>query len=1623
MSPSLHDDNGDGYPDFLWHDVPTRQVRVKRWSPGHGAFETGTPTRVRSASGKDDESYLTLDVNGDGNGDLVHVPKSSSGTERLRVYHHNTAGRAHLITAITNGLGAETDITYESLGTTDAYVRIAGLHSTPAEERCFDWQPGPGVYWLGLTGGKYCYTVEAALEDADAFYKALNDPWPGLTDPVTGTAGAPVLELMGPLYVVTRVDSSAPTAADVNAKSGIGYVYEQGKVQAAGRGLLGFKTLTTVDLQTGVRTTTTYRQDFPYIGLPLETAVKTAGMDGKLLRSSVNTWRLQGYASAWNARTVSSGTRAGTGSARLGPLQPYLETSVETVYDLPATVNGTETAGAKLTTVTTATEVDGYGNPTNITATTVDHANNKRFQQVTANTYGAASDTWSKEFGRLTKTDVTRKRDEAGDGTYETTGRRTSSFTYYTTETSQKGLLHTEVREAILDGNGDIDIPAHTTSYNYDKFGNRVRAAQTAGSATRCDHDTLAYDTYGRFVVAEKDCLGRLVRRLSTYNAHGLPTRTERVINVDSSNTVTAVVRTTHSYTAGGRLYFSHGADGSYTGTAWKACGSGCPAGAAYYIETRQAGGGVSREYRDALDRVVRRETKGFAQNTWISADTAYDNLGRVARQSEPYHVVTDRSWSMFSYDLLGRIVRTVLPDYKTGSDGVNSVVTVSYAGRVATTTNGKAQRQVETRNALDEVIRTADHAGTAVTHSYNAWGQVTGTTTSGTGVSAVTVTMAYDARGRRTGVTDPDRGAWTYAWNGFDELVTQTDALGNYQALTYDGLGRVSARRDYRPRQTSPSATTQWQYDPANGLGQLGEVREMLFSGHLRRHRYDRLGRPDTTMQRLGRDGTYYSKQTYDAYGRVHQVFDATRERNTAAAWEDNVVEVQYNGQGYAHRWVDGVQVNNKTRRTYRTITSRDARGNVTGETLGGGAIRTTRAFDAKTGRIESITSEDVLDRQVQALTYEWDLVGNLTGRGETSVGKMLTEAFTYDTLNRLTRAQVREETGETTPPVVRAARTVTYDALGNITNKTGVGNYTYGTGTAAPGPHALVQAGNLSYTYDANGNVLTEAGANRRTTRRLGYTPFNKVSTITRGTHTTTFLYGADRSRIRRTDAVRTGSGTSTTTTLYLSNVEKVIAPDGSFTWKRYIADGVLIEQRYDNTGARTGADTRFLLYDHLGSIDVITNVIGTVEQDMSFDAWGQRRAAPDWTVLALLRLTDTAHGRTTTRGFTGHEMLDAVGIIHMNGRIYDPKLGRFLQADPVIQFPNYSQSRNRYSYVLNNPLNATDPTGYFIGKLFRKLVGIAVNGIFGELLFSKIPGFRQLSTLAHCLSGNALLCGAAAAGNAYAGGASLKQALKAGIFSYVSAQAFTAVGDYFQAIGATGGIGHLGAHALTGGVLAELQGGEFGHGFLSAGVAFGVGQVGIKQGWSVEAQFVSRVVSAGTVSEITGGKFANGAVTAAFAFVYNESRHQQRLVQRRIKVTSGVDENGEHYYRVRGMICRLSNECSIDYADEVFGTVNRNDIPFTDDDMRTGNHDLIGGNPVRHEHDIDLRTSINYTREGHIFYPGKVTHRVHFENDVLYYDVIGEGPGMFPRTNNFLGRITFRPGVYDIVKQYGR
>ena len=82
-------------------------------------------------------------------------------------------------------------------------------------------------------------------------------------------------------------------------------------------------------------------------------------------------------------------------------------------------------------------------------------------------------------------------------------------------------------------------------------------------------------------------------------------------------------------------------------------------------------------------------------------------------------------------------------------------------------------------------------------------------------------------------------------------------------------------------------------------------------------------------------------------------------------------------------------------------------------------------------------------------------------------------------------------------------------------------------------------------------------------------------------------------------------------------------------------------------------------------------------------------------------------------TPRGFTDHEHLDDFTLVHMNARVYDPKLGRFLSPDPFIQFPESTQGLNRYTYTLNNPLSFTDPTGHFLSESFAEGLEGSIGG----------------------------------------------------------------------------------------------------------------------------------------------------------------------------------------------------------------------------------------------------------------------------------------------------------------------
>ncbi|MEO5368436.1 MAG: RHS repeat-associated core domain-containing protein, partial [Magnetococcus sp. WYHC-3] len=141
----------------------------------------------------------------------------------------------------------------------------------------------------------------------------------------------------------------------------------------------------------------------------------------------------------------------------------------------------------------------------------------------------------------------------------------------------------------------------------------------------------------------------------------------------------------------------------------------------------------------------------------------------------------------------------------------------------------------------------------------------------------------------------------------------------------------------------------------------------------------------------------------------------------------------------------------------------------------------------------------------------------------------------------------------------------------------------------------------------------------------------------------------------------------------------------------------------------------DFRGIFTDALGSVDTRTGPQGTVTERMSHDSHGRLRGG-NW-----ISPPDPATPYDS-RGYGGHENLRDMELVHMGGRVYDPVLGRFLSADPFIQWPDLSQSHNRYAYALNNPLRFTDPSGYLIDKLFEFITGAVVYGL-GEIFDSDL------------------------------------------------------------------------------------------------------------------------------------------------------------------------------------------------------------------------------------------------------------------------------------------------------------
>lgn len=383
------------------------------------------------------------------------------------------------------------------------------------------------------------------------------------------------------------------------------------------------------------------------------------------------------------------------------------------------------------------------------------------------------------------------------------------------------------------------------------------------------------------------------------------------------------------------------------------------------------------------------------------------------------------------------------------------------------------------------------------------------------------------------------------------------------------------------------------------------------------------------------------------------------------------------------------------------------------------------------------------------------------------------------------------------------------------------------------------------------------------------IKYTSFNKIkeviATRNNGIRDIRFVYmmayGPDKTRCMQGLYPQGGPGTNYNCKYYVGNIYDEAHNNGKILKQDYIyANGNLVAIHQTNQG---NEKMLYVHLDNLGSIWAYTDENGEITEELNYDPWGRKRNPETWDYY-----TGYKHLTSSDRGFGGHEQMDFMDMVNMDGRMYDPYLGRFLSPDPYVQAPDNTQSLNRYAYCLNNPLSYTDPTGYsWIGNFISAAIGIAVSietggfgGTFLGVMASAACGGASSAFVSSMMNGNNLWT---ATKTAFVGGC------------------WGAVGGMTNyGIGSIGGDWYtrIALHSVSDASMEALQGGHFDHGLLvgmvSASGAEALATYGSNM--SSTSMIACEAALGGVVSELGGGKFANGAMTAAFQMMYNHMSH---------------------------------------------------------------------------------------------------------------------------------------------------
>ncbi|TQV74916.1 hypothetical protein FLL45_08120 [Aliikangiella marina] len=1068
--------------------------------------------------------------------------------------------------------------------------------------------------------------------------------------------GSQVKDVRGSIYLVEstrKMSGDLTTCGVTDCYEFMDFEYTGLKAQVD-RGILGYRKFKVTDHIQNRTIDNEYRLDFPHTG-KLISRTTTHGYNSDQFKETTNVT----YATNSIGRSYASQTTTQT-------------------WDKNFPISSTLVVNSN---------VDEFARPGKVVSTITDSVSNDVFTTTEEVTYGFLQFYGGRPSKRVTKYDRTG----------ETQIKQVAEFDYF----AATGLLKSKTIDPTSDQgtSGANELNQNyglTETYSRDDFGN-VTSTTISGDDGIQRYAEVEYDLSGRF--AEKQ------RAYPNYpditDVIETSTAYHPIFGTKTSQT-SANGQTTHfGYSRLGRLNFEYAPNGTTTTTKQTFCSvaGDCPTRAFFKEEITNSHGPDSVIYFDDMGRKVLEKTEMLACHNmaslanvcsdgadvkWVYKLYAYNNKGFKTVESRPYFegelpAVTNfntlflaEGYATFESDSRGRAITEYRAD--------RSKWTTSYNGLTSTITNPANNTTTKKVNVVGELVEMIDADGQKVEYAYDALGSLrlvrrSHSTISGSSGFIDTV-IESDHLGRKVSMNDPDKGLVEYRYNSVGEMIWQKDNKGQVSEFDFDSMGRQIESRAYTDYDNLVlDHHTRTFYDTAvNGLGLVSEEEDLL-NGIIQTYSYNVMSQVTRTKTTYSNGREFYSDVVYDDLFRVKETYDASHERaGIAYEYYDNYLVKKTDLQSGLGLW---------------KFLEADALGNIRIFENGNGVVN-YQQHNQNDGSLEYIMALRNNYTDIQHNLYNFDNLGNLEYRDDIVVG--MKEFFNYDTLNRVDDWRV-----EYTQGMLNQVQTfdVNYDHLGNISDKTGMGNYTYGEticGVKA-GPHAVTTAGSNTYCYDDNGNMVSGGGRNA-----IVYNTNDKPTLIqTSKNHQIEYQYGLGGSRFKRVDTAADGTVKET---LYVGNVE-YISENGALTKVLRHLEGVALETFIPQSGARK---LEFLHRDHLGSVELITDITGTTVSKFSYDPWGNRRDDTTYVTTSFGAIDSSLSMAVEDfrRGYTGHEHIDEAGLIHMGGRVFDPRLARFLSADPFVKTTENLQSFNRYTYVSNNPLNRTDPSGYFEAEL---------------------------------------------------------------------------------------------------------------------------------------------------------------------------------------------------------------------------------------------------------------------------------------------------------------------------------